>query len=144
MTKGLFHMKGTTCLGSIGCYDDRKPRSGININPPPSDGHCACCGRHVSELRRFGKAGDSEVDDFDDERLVKTWKRFYPRDAERERLWEQYFDNCHTEEDFEGQRRLYDEEFGTDAALNLDLYLSASDQIENEKHETILKEKIKC
>ena len=53
-------------LGSIYGEEDLKPRPGlINIYPPPQDGECDCCGKHISELKSFGKAGDPLVGDFD-------------------------------------------------------------------------------
>lgn len=54
--------------------EDLKPRSKICINPPPSDGQCECCGKHISQLKPFGKAGDPCAGDFDGAYLVKGWR----------------------------------------------------------------------
>jgi len=54
----------------------QKPK--IYINPPPKDARCECCGRHVSELKPFGGAGDPLVGDFKGATLVKTFRRMAP------------------------------------------------------------------
>jgi hypothetical protein len=41
--------------------DDFRPNPGININPPPKEGYCDCCGRHISKLKPFGGPGDPVV-----------------------------------------------------------------------------------
>ena len=46
----------------------------IYINPPPSDGRCEGCGRHVSELKPFGGPGDPLVGDFTGELLLKHFR----------------------------------------------------------------------
>lgn len=51
-----------------------KKQSLVLINPPPRDGRCECCGRHASELKPFGKAGDPLVGDFDGVILLKTFR----------------------------------------------------------------------
>lgn len=37
--------------------EDLKPRPGLNMNPPPGDGRCECCGRPISELKPFPSEG---------------------------------------------------------------------------------------
>jgi hypothetical protein len=78
MQKLLFEGNGITSLGSVDGEEDLKPKGGININPSPSDGRCDCCGRHLSELRPFGKAGDPLVGDFDGFLLLKTHRSNWP------------------------------------------------------------------
>jgi len=46
----------------------------VRINPPPSDGRCECCRRHVSELKPFGGPGDPLVGDFSGALLVKHFR----------------------------------------------------------------------
>jgi hypothetical protein len=62
------------CMESVNGEEDLKPRPGINLNPPPDDGRCECCGKHISELKPFGKAGDPVNGDFDGAYLVKTFR----------------------------------------------------------------------
>ena len=50
MAEILFKGNGVISLGSIERDEDLKQRPGMNINPPPSDGRCMCCGKHISEL----------------------------------------------------------------------------------------------
>ena len=71
-------------LGSIDSEADLKPiPDRINIHPPPLDGRCDCCGKHISELKPFGKEGDPLVGDFNGELLVKRF-RGGPIDEETE------------------------------------------------------------
>jgi hypothetical protein len=84
MAEILIQGNGMVSLGSVECEEDLQPRPGININPPPQDGKCEVCGRHISELTPFGKAGDPLVGDFDGAYLVKTWRPDGPYDEEAE------------------------------------------------------------
>jgi hypothetical protein len=49
----------------------------ILINPPPSDRRCQGCGKHTSELKPFGGAGDPLVGDFTGALLLKTFRSGY-------------------------------------------------------------------
>lgn len=51
-----------------------KEKIAISINPPPQDGRCECCRRHVSELKVYGGPGDPLVGDFTGAKLIKTFK----------------------------------------------------------------------
>jgi hypothetical protein len=85
-------------LGSIDSEEDLKPRQGlISINPPPPDGRCQCCGRHLNELKPFGKAGDPLVGDFEGALLVKKWRAFGAPDEEAERIYKKYLGRARTE-----------------------------------------------
>jgi hypothetical protein len=64
--------------------EDLKPKRGMNINPPPSDGRCDCCGRPMSELTPFGGRGDPLVGDFRGALLVKGYRPMGPYDDEAE------------------------------------------------------------
>ena len=101
MTQYLFEHGNTCSLGSISTEEDSKvsPRPGMSINPPPKDGRCECCRRHVSELPPFGQVGDPLVGDFAGERLVKTWQRMGPYDEEAERIYNTFFGPCDSAED---------------------------------------------
>ena len=57
MARTFIDSNGIVSLESVDNEEDLKPRPGININPPPSDGRCMCCGKHISELKPYGKAG---------------------------------------------------------------------------------------
>lgn len=67
----------------------------ISINPPPSDGKCEHCGKHISELRAFGGKGDPLVGDFTGAKLLKTFRGMAPivRDKEFVLLSKEYEDN---------------------------------------------------
>jgi hypothetical protein len=54
-----------------------KPK--IYINPPPRDLCCECCGRHISELKPFGGAGDPLIGDFSGALLLKTYRSMAPQ-----------------------------------------------------------------
>lgn len=52
--------------------ENQKPK--IYINPPPQDKKCERCGKHISELKPFGKAGDPLNGDFNGALLLKTFR----------------------------------------------------------------------
>lgn len=53
-------------------------RERIRINPPPEDGRCNICRRHVSELKAFGGPGDPVLGDYSGAKLVKNFREDYP------------------------------------------------------------------
>jgi hypothetical protein len=81
MAKILF-INGINSLSSTHGEEDHMPWPALDINPSPEHGNCECCGRHISELKPFGKAGDPLVDDYDGSYLVKTWRPCGPYDEE--------------------------------------------------------------
>lgn len=46
----------------------------ISINPMPEDKCCECCGKHASECKPFGHAGDPLVGDFYGVLLLKNFR----------------------------------------------------------------------
>ena len=84
MTTKIIDNNGVVSLGSISSEKDLNIKARVSINPPPEDGRCDCCGRHISELTPFGKAGDPLVGDFDGELLVKKWRAVGPYDEKAE------------------------------------------------------------
>ena len=57
------------------CSDKRK----ILINPPPQDGECMMCGRHVTELEAFVETVDSLFfDDISGAKLIRRYREFLP------------------------------------------------------------------
>ena len=83
MSKKQINWIGT--FDSIKNEDDLKPKPGININPPPEDGKCDCCGRSIRELKPFGGPGDPLVGDFTGAFLVKGYRPLgsYSEEAEK-------------------------------------------------------------
>jgi hypothetical protein len=85
MKEIMFKSGRCISLGSMENENDLKPIPGkLNINPPPSDGKCMCCGKHISKLKPFGKAGDPLVGDFEGALLVKTFRPDGPYNEEAE------------------------------------------------------------
>ena len=76
---------GIVSFDSISSEEDLNLKPRININPPPANGRCNCCGRHISELEPFGKAGDPLVGDFEGALLIKKFRRFGPYNEEAEK-----------------------------------------------------------
>ena len=70
--------KGIVILEAVSKEEDLNPSGGIILNPPPDDGRCEVCGRHMSELEPFGGPGDPLVGDFSGELLVKTFRPDFP------------------------------------------------------------------
>jgi hypothetical protein len=86
------------------------------INPPPRDGRCKCCGRHLSNLSPFGKAGDPLEEDFEGALLVITSRPELPEpNAEIQEIDGRYFGSCKTRSDYARAIRRLDEDYGEDA-----------------------------
>jgi len=71
-------------IENISKEKDLEGKAKININSSPEDRWCDCCGRHVSKLTPFGKAGDPLVGDFDGALLVKKYRRAGPYNEQAE------------------------------------------------------------
>ncbi len=71
-------------LSSIG-EEDLNPKCNITIDPPPADGRCEVCGRHITELEPFGGSGAVNRD-----LLGRNWRHMGPYDAKAERAWAEY------------------------------------------------------
>jgi hypothetical protein len=83
MATVIFERGQCISLGSIENEQDLIPREGlVNINPPPKDGRCYCCGRHISELEPFERDNDDFPFGFGGSYLVKTWRPAGPYNAE--------------------------------------------------------------
>lgn len=76
--------------GSLGAVSKQEDLQQTGINPPPSDGRCEVCRRHISELKPFGGPGDPLVGDFNGELLVKIWRHMAPYDEKAEKAWAEY------------------------------------------------------
>ena len=77
MSEILINENGVISMGSVDSEEDLKTKPGlINLNPPPQDGNCSCCGRPISELKPFGGPGDPLVGDFTGAYLVKKYRSF--------------------------------------------------------------------
>jgi hypothetical protein len=85
MATKIIDNNGIVSFDSISSEEDLNLKPRININPPPADGKCDCCGRHISELEPFGKAGDPLVGDFEGALLIKKWRPAGPYDEEAEK-----------------------------------------------------------
>ncbi len=68
--------------GSLGAVSKEEDLKKGGINPPPPDGRCDVCGRHISELKPFGGADDPLEGDFTGELLVKQWRPLGPYNEE--------------------------------------------------------------
>ena len=56
------------------CADKKK----VLINPPPEDGECMICGRHINELESFEDKDDWLFEDFSGAKLIKMRREYYP------------------------------------------------------------------
>lgn len=117
-------------LGSIDSEEDVKPRNGsININPPPSDDRCDCCGRDVNDLKPFDETEDFFLDDCDDALLVKILRPFGLRDEQAERIYEEYFNDDQTESQRERAKQLMALNYGEKEAKSIIFAVQAAGQI---------------
>ena len=127
MSELLFEGNGITSLGSVDGEEDLKPIPGkININPPPSNGRCDGCGRHLSELKPFGKAGDPLVGDFDGALLVKQFRSDAPPDEELNKIINELFDS---EDDYDKVLNKLIDKYGQEEAEGMMLYYELSNQV---------------
>lgn len=92
------------------------------INPPPHDGRCNCCGRHLSELKPFGKAGDPLPGDFDGALLVKTFRGDALLDDEIDKIMWGFFDGCCSKEDYDKAEGKLIEKYGQEKAEEMMMY----------------------
>lgn len=72
MTKISHNENGFLSLSAVSKGEDLRPTGyRVLLNPPPADGKCYVCGRHISELKPFDYPG------FEGELLVKTFRTDY-------------------------------------------------------------------
>jgi hypothetical protein len=77
----LINRDGKFSLASIDNEQDLLRRAGVvNLNRPPKDGRCECCGRHISELKPFGKARHPIFGDVEGALLIKRWRKLLAYD----------------------------------------------------------------
>lgn len=126
MARTIIEGNGVISLGAIHGKEDLKPRPGININAPPADGSCDCCGKPLKELKPFGKAGDPLVGDFSGALLVKKWRWMAPPDEEVNRIMDRFFGRDPTKDEYERAKRRLIKEYGREEAERLELHHSLS------------------
>jgi hypothetical protein len=128
MSEKIIQGNGITSLGSVDCQEDLEPLPGININPPPEDGKCHCCARHISELNPFGGPGDPLVGDFTGALLIKKWRRDFPFDEEADSAYKEA-KSRYKEEGFENELDYLIHKHGPEKGEELSLRISAYTQI---------------
>ena len=117
----------TSRLEAINCEEDLKLSPGyLHINPPPVDGRCDCCGKHISELKPFSVFGHTSGIDIEEALLVKTWRPMAPPDEETDRIMEEFFGGRLSDEDHKKAEQRLIEVYGKQSAEDLLLYASAS------------------
>ena len=130
MAQIRFKNESCISLGTVEGEEDLKPISGRwNINAPPEDGRCDCCGKPLSELKPFGKAGDPLVGDFDGALLIKTGRPMGPPDEEAEKIIDKFYENWETEEDYKKAWEALVAKYGEEEAKNLELRADAASQV---------------
>ncbi len=86
----------------------------VSINPPPVDKKCEKCGKHVDELKPFGKAGDPLVGDFDEALLVKTYRCMEEKDIPEFDNILSYMAEKADSRGWENAEHMAEQEFGKD------------------------------
>jgi hypothetical protein len=125
-----FTTRGGLCMVAIHCEEDlRLSPKFEQINPPPADGRCECCGKHLNELKPFylvGHPWDAVVEDI---LLVINYRPTAPHDERVDRIMEEFFGGCLNDEDGKsGEERLI-EVYGQELAEYLLRYSAAAGQI---------------
>jgi len=118
MSTKMLETNKVLSLGSIACKKDLKTSRKILINPPPEDRRCQCCGRHISELEPFGKAGDPLVGDFNGALLVKSFRPSGPCDEEIELAMSEA-ERCYETDGFDDPLEWMIDKFGKKKAEEL-------------------------
>jgi hypothetical protein len=117
----------TKRMVGISCEEDLKLSPGfLHINPPPADGKCDCCGKHLNELKPFSVVGHASGVDIEEALLVKKFRRMAPPDEEVDKIIEEFFGGCLNDEDEKNAEERLIEVYGKENAENLLLYVSAS------------------
>ena len=90
MGKISINKNGILSMDSVDGEEDLHRKARVFLNPPPEDGKCQCCGKHISQLKPFGKAGKSKKKGyFDDALLIKNFRSEGPYNEEAEATMEE-------------------------------------------------------
>jgi hypothetical protein len=118
------------CMVAISSEEDLKlsPHS-LQINPPPTDGRCDCCGKHLDELKPFSLVGHPEGVDIEEALLVKNFRPSAPPDERVDRIMYEFFGDCLSDEEEEKAEERLNEVYGHELAEYLLLYASAAGQV---------------
>ena len=110
-------------LSSINGEDDLKPMPRMIIDPPPEDGKCQCCRKHVSELKPYD---NPEHPEFVGIYLFRTFRRGLPYNEEAERALDEAEQNCK-----EGQspRQWLIEKYGEEKGNDLNIQGNGSSTV---------------
>ncbi len=122
MSKTQINFIGT--FDRIKNEDDLKPKPGININPPPKEGRCDCCGRHISELKPFGGPGDPLVGNFTGAFLVKGYRSDGIYDEEAETVCKEA-QRCYEADGFNDPLDWMIDKYGREEAIGMDCAVQA-------------------
>ena len=117
--KILLAENGCISLASIGSEQDLVLGPGTHLNPPPEDGRCECCGRHISQLKPFGKVDHPIFGDVEGALLVKKYRPNRSYDAEAEDIMRAAEEYCQNNEHQDMSYWLWKlEERGEEEGLN--------------------------
>jgi hypothetical protein len=123
MNNVFLEENGCISLSSIDSEQDLVPRVGvINLNPPPKDGRCECCGRHISELKPFGRARHPIFGDVEGALLVKQWRKLLPSDVKPQNVHGEMVVKGPTGTIFENGKKYLIEKSGDERAEEIRLY----------------------
>jgi hypothetical protein len=118
------------CMVAIHCEEDLKLAPKFKqINPPPADGRCECCGKHLNELKPFSVVGHPWEVDVEDVLLVKCSRPSAPPDERVDRIMKEFFGGCLSDEDEEKAEERLNEVYGHEMAEYLLRYSAAAGQI---------------
>ncbi|MBU4232906.1 MAG: hypothetical protein KJ822_09840 [Proteobacteria bacterium] len=77
---------------------------------------CACCKKHKSELKPFGRGGYRFFGDFNGELLCETSRPVYPPDDLEDKVYAQFFGQCQTDAEYEKAREAMVQAYGEEIA----------------------------
>ena len=113
-------------LVAISCEEESKPNRGFR--PPPDNGRCQCCGKHIGELHPFLSivGHDSELAN-EAALLIEKFRPLAPPDRKIDRIVKDFFGDLHYgDEGFEEAERRLIEAYGETRADEFLSYTSAA------------------
>jgi hypothetical protein len=124
-----FENPNVICLVAISSEEDLQCQK-MSINPPPADGKCDCCDKHINDLEPFSISNYSDVGDIDGALLVKRFRTMAPPNEEVDRIMKEFFGSCLSDEDEKKAEERLIEVYGKEKAKDL-LYHFRNDMQQN-------------
>ena len=119
-----------TFIVAIHCEEDLKLSPKLKqIAPPPADGRCECCGKHITELEPFSVVGHPWGVDVENVLLVKNSRPSVLRDERVDGILKEFLGGNLSNEDYEKAMEKLHEVYGHEMAEHLLRYNFVEGQV---------------